>query len=112
MRRATFCEALSATGPTFVLVTYGGEGAYLFDGTQLHHQPIIKTEVAGTAGAGDAFVSTLAWGLKTGLKPDNAMLIAAHNASSVVSHVNTIDGLLDYNALFSKAGLQELLSAG
>ena len=60
-----FCEVLHAHGPKNVLITYGNEGAYLYDGTELHHQPVIPAKVAGTAGAGDSFVSTLAWGLKS-----------------------------------------------
>ncbi|MEM9278048.1 MAG: carbohydrate kinase family protein [Pseudomonadota bacterium] len=100
-----FCEALHAHGPDNVLVTYGGGGAYLFDGKKLHHQPIVSAEVAGTAGAGDAFVSTLAWSLHSGFTSENALLMAAHNASSVVSFVNTTDGLLERDELERRAGL-------
>ncbi len=100
-----FCEVFHSHGPANVLVTYGGEGAYLYDGQDLHHQPIIPAEVAGTAGAGDSFVSTLAWALKSGYRAKDALLLAAHNASSVVSYVNTTDGLLDQNILLERAGL-------
>ncbi|MGI9352797.1 MAG: carbohydrate kinase family protein [Rhizobiaceae bacterium] len=94
LRLKQFCAAFHTHGPSNILVTYGGDGAYLYDGDELFHQPIIPVEVAGTAGAGDAFVSTLAWGLSSGAKPQDALLMAAHNASSVVSFVNTTDGLL------------------
>ena len=100
-----FCETFHKHGASNILVTYGGEGAYLFDGSALHHQPIVKVEVAGTAGAGDAFVSTLAWGLANDLAAGDAMLLAAHNAASVVSFVNTTDGLLGRDDLFSRVGL-------
>jgi sugar/nucleoside kinase (ribokinase family) len=100
-----FCETLCAQGPRSVLVTYGGEGAYLFDGQDLHHQPIIPTEVAGTAGAGDSFVSTLGWGLASGYSSQEALLLAAHNASSVVSFVNTTDGLLSKDEVLARAKL-------
>lgn len=100
-----FCRVFQTEGPANVLVTYGGEGAYLFDGTELHHQPIIPAEVAGTAGAGDAFVSTLAWALKSGHPAQDALLLAAHNASSVVSFVNTTDGLLELSELKKRADL-------
>lgn len=100
-----FCEILHGDGPKNILVTYGAEGAWLFDGSKMHFQPIIKTEVAGTAGAGDAFVSTLAWALKSGHTPDNAMRLAAYNASSVVSFVNTTDGLLQREELMKRAGI-------
>ena len=94
-----FCEALHSHGPEHVLITHGAEGAYLYDGKLLHHQDIIPTKVAGTAGAGDSFVSTLAWGLKSGHSAPRALLQAAHNASSVVSFVNTTDGLLSADEL-------------
>ena len=99
LRLEQFCKAFHAHGPTNILVTYGDEGAYLYDGTEMFHQPIIPVEVAGTAGAGDAFVSTLAWGLSSGKMPKDALHMAAHNASSVVSFVNTTDGLLTRDEL-------------
>ena len=94
-----FCQALHSHGPEQVLITHGAEGAYLYDGKALHHQDVIPTKVAGTAGAGDSFVSTLAWGLKSGHTAQQALLQAAHNASSVVSFVNTTDGLLSADEL-------------
>ena len=98
-----FCETLHAHGPKHVLITHGAEGAYLYDGETLHHQDVIPTKVAGTAGAGDSFVSTLAWGLSSGHLAKQALLHAAHNASSVVSHVNTTDGLLGADELMKRA---------
>ncbi|MEM7289216.1 MAG: carbohydrate kinase family protein [Pseudomonadota bacterium] len=100
-----FCEVFHALGPKYVLVTYGGEGAYLFDGETLFHQAVIPAQVAGTAGAGDACVSTMAWALKSYQNAEEALLIAAHNASSVVSFVNTTDGLLGAEELIKRAGL-------
>ena len=100
-----FCEVFHSHGPENILITFGGEGAWLYDGKELHHQPIISAKVAGTAGAGDSFVSTLAWGLKTQRSPQDALVLAAHNASSVVSFVNTTDGLLEKEKLFDRAGL-------
>jgi len=97
-----FCETLQAQGPENVLITCGGDGAYLYDGKKLHHQPIVEAEVASTAGAGDSFVSTLAWGLKSGFDAQKALLLAAHNASSVVSFVNTTDGLLKEDVLLKR----------
>ncbi len=98
-----FCKTLHTHGPKHVLITHGAEGAYLYDGEILHHQEVIPTKVAGTAGAGDSFVSTLAWGLKSGHSAKRALLQAAHNASSVVSYVNTTDGLLSADELMKRA---------
>lgn len=97
-----FCEVLHAQGPEYVLITHGAEGAYLYDGEVLHHQDVIPTTVAGTAGAGDSFVSTLAWGLRSGHSAEQALRQAAHNASSVVSFVNTTDGLLSSDELIKR----------
>ncbi len=97
-----FCETLHQQGPDHVLITHGSQGAYLYDGKTLHHQAVIPTTVAGTAGAGDSFVSTLAWGLRSGDDAKKALLQAAHNASSVVSYVNTTDGLLSAEELASR----------
>lgn len=99
-----FCEILHAQGPQYILITHGSEGAYLYDGSTLHHQDVIKTTVAGTAGAGDSFVSTLAWGLRSGHPAKQALLQAAHNASSVVSFVNTTDGLVSSDELMKRMG--------
>ena len=98
-----FCEAMHKNGTQNILITFGKDGAWLFDGSKLHHQPIIETDVASTAGAGDAFVSTLIFGLKSGLGSKLALSMAAHNSSSVVSHVNTTDGLMHYDDLLAKA---------
>jgi len=100
-----FCEVLHTHGPRHVLITYGGEGAYLYDGKNLHHQDVIPAKVAGTAGAGDSFVSTLCWALKAGHSCKEALLLAAYNASSVVSYINTTDGLLDKDELLKRAKL-------
>ncbi|MEO1276344.1 MAG: carbohydrate kinase family protein, partial [Pseudomonadota bacterium] len=53
----------------------------------------------GTAGAGDAFTSTLGAALAEGLPAADAMLEASANAASVVSAVDTTTGLLTREAL-------------
>jgi ribokinase len=83
----------------YVLLTDGSNGATLKTPKGMFHQPIIKVKVAGTAGAGDAFVSTLTHGLVAGFTPEISLLRAAHNAASVVTVVDTTSGLLDNNAL-------------
>ena len=97
-----FFDILHTTGAENIVVTFGSDGAWFSNGSELFHQPIIETDVASTAGAGDSFVSTLAWAIKSGNKPDTALSLAAHNASSVVSHVNTTDGLLNREKLLKK----------
>ncbi len=97
-------EALHAKGPRWVAVTDGAQGAYLStrreDGrAELAWCPPAPATVAGTAGAGDAWCSTLAASLADGRDSLDAMRRAAANSASVVEQVNTSDGLLDHAAL-------------
>ena len=95
MGLATFMQVLRSHGPRWVSITDGNGGAYLCGSEGLFWQPNVPTEVAGTAGAGDAFCSTIAACLLEGMNPEEALLDAALNASSVVSVVDTTAGLLD-----------------
>ena len=87
-------SALLSTGVKAIALTDGSEGAYLCDGSTLLHCPPHKVEVMGTAGAGDAYCSTLAFGLFAGLPGPEAMQRAAINSASVVGHADTQTGLL------------------
>jgi sugar/nucleoside kinase (ribokinase family) len=77
-----------------MLLTDGTEGAYLGTQEELMFCPALKVQVAGTAGAGDAFTSTFASYIAFGSKPDQALHAATVNAASVVSYVDTQTGLL------------------
>jgi ribokinase len=94
-----FTAELHERGPRFVIVTDGVRGAYLSTGGAIHHCPVLTTDVAGTAGAGDAFASTTAAFLCSGANPDEALRAATANASSVVEHVDTQEGLQKRDAL-------------
>ncbi|MEM7499174.1 MAG: carbohydrate kinase family protein [Pseudomonadota bacterium] len=94
-----FLTALRACGPSYVLLTDGTEGAWLAGPEGVVWRASLPAEVAGTAGAGDAFTSTLGAALAEGLAPAEAMLEAAANAASVVSAVDTTTGLLTRDAL-------------
>ena len=102
---ANYTRRLMDLGPRYVAVTHGANGSYLADGTGLHHQPAIPTQVLGTVGAGDAFASTLAAALVRGEDNARATLLAAHNAASVVRHVDAQGGLMTLDALKKAAGL-------
>lgn len=92
-------QAMLATGLKWVALTDGGLGAYLCDGEHIHHCPVHDVQVMGTAGAGDAYCSTLAYGLFCGLTPAEAMKRAAINAAGVVSHADTQTGLVSDDEL-------------
>lgn len=94
-----FDGLLGQGGVGRVLVTDGTEGAYLADGDGVHHCPAARSEVMGTAGAGDAFIATIARFLAGGAPAETALRSAAVNAASVVSQVDTQGGLLSAEAL-------------
>lgn len=96
---AAWFRRVHELGPRYVAITDGGNGAYLSDNGDVVFQKAIQAKVVGTAGAGDAFASTLAGSLVEGLPIDEAAKLAARNAASVVSHVDTQTGLLCRNAL-------------
>jgi ribokinase len=89
-----FLAAVRSLGPRYVLLTDGTEGAYLGAAQELMFCPALKVQVAGTAGAGDAFTSTFATFIALGSKPEHALQAATVNAASVVSYVDTQTGLL------------------
>lgn len=92
------CE-LRTAGVDAVLITDGTHGAYLAIGTEILWCPVMKTNVVGTAGAGDAFASTLAVHIADGVDTETALRAATCNAASVVGAIDTQTGLLDAAAL-------------
>lgn len=99
-----YAARIHKLGPRYVGITDGGNGAYLSVDGKLHQQDVIKTEVAGTTGAGDSFASTLTASLVHGDSPNIALRLAAHNAASVVSYVDAQTGLLSREKLLSLMG--------
>ena len=101
MSLAKFFAALRDCGVACALITDGARGAYAAHGDKIYYAPARKAEVVGTAGAGDSFAATFsAWFCETGDVPA-ALAAAAHNAASVVGHVDTQTGLLTREALTS-----------
>lgn len=99
MSLAGFFAAVCRLGPRHVVVTDGRHGAWLGCKDAIMHCPAPQAEVAGTAGAGDAFNATFASYIALGRPPAEALRAAALNASSVVGHVDTQTGLLTREAL-------------
>jgi ribokinase len=94
-----FCEALISLGPQCVLVTDGKRGAYAAVRGEIVFCPSLATKVVGTAGAGDAFISTFTALYANSVVPGEALQYAATNASSVVEFADTQSGLLDWTHL-------------
>jgi ribokinase len=94
MSLSAFITAIRSLGPRYVLLTDGVDGSFLAIDNSLLYCPVSKVEVAGTAGAGDAFASTFASFIALGRDPEAALRAATVNAGSVVGFVDTQTGLL------------------
>ncbi|WP_295556527.1 PfkB family carbohydrate kinase [uncultured Hyphomicrobium sp.] len=89
-----FCRALISAGVGTVVLTDGRDGAFVATRDRLLYSPAHQAHVAGTAGAGDAFVSTFSGYLAAGEAPDTALLAATLNAGAVLGYVDTQSGLM------------------
>ncbi|MEO0618680.1 MAG: carbohydrate kinase family protein [Pseudomonadota bacterium] len=94
-----FMKGLRQFGAHTVLLTDGIDGAYLAHDDTIFFCPARKVDVVGTAGAGDAFASTLCASLGAAASPLTALPAAACNAASVVGAADTQTGLLTAEAL-------------
>ena len=102
MDLVNFFQIVRAKGVGTMLVTVGIDGSYLADASGIHFCPSLRVEVKGTAGAGDAFISTLSALLASGVPVDAAMPSAAVNAAGVASEVDTQSGLMQKQALATR----------
>jgi len=69
-----------------VAVTYGGEGAKLFEGGELvAAAPAVKTTVVNSVGAGDAFCAALTIALASGVAPQRALEAACAVGAAAVA---------------------------
>lgn len=96
---ARFFAAMLDFGVGHMIVTDGGEGAFAATAGWLHYCPVAKGPIAGTAGAGDAFVATFAASACAGSDTAAALQRATLNAGSVIAHADTQTGLLTRIAL-------------
>ena len=96
-----FFTAIHQAGPGLVIVTNGGEGAYISEQGTIRFVPALPVEVKGTVGAGDAYASTFAAQIVMGADIDTAAERAARNAAAVVGEIDTQTGLLSIDALMA-----------
>lgn len=96
---ARFFKAMQHFGFRQVIVTDGSQGAYAGVDGVLYYCPPRRGPVAGTAGAGDAFVSTYAAFSMGGGDISRALQLASLNAGSVIQHTDTQTGLCRRAAL-------------
>ncbi len=103
---ASYYAVLQRMGLSGLLITNGADGAYFLEGGEAVHVPAKRVEMAGSAGAGDAFVSTFAARRCLGDLPETALRLATENAACVVSHPDTQTGLLNSEELVRRSGGQ------
>lgn len=96
---ATLFDAIITLGPKYFNLTNGSEGAYLSDGKKIVYASAPAIEPQGTAGAGDAFASTLSLLLADNEPFERALRAASVNASHVVKVIDTQSGLLNRKVL-------------
>ncbi|NJM35340.1 MAG: carbohydrate kinase family protein, partial [Rhodomicrobium sp.] len=89
-----FIETLLGLGAGTIVITDGRHGAFLAHEGKVTHCSISPIEVVGTAGAGDAFASSLVALSSLGWPLDKALKAATLNAASVVRHADTQTGLM------------------
>jgi len=100
---AAFFRRMRRKGARRVVVTDGADGAWLGADETLTYMPTLRIDVMGTAGAGDAFASTLAARLAAGAGDADALRAASVNAAAAVSEADTQSGLLDAATIDARA---------
>lgn len=95
MSLRAFLRALIGLGAGSVLLTDGRAGAFVAKDGLIHYCPsLLNSNIAGTAGAGDAFTSTYTVYMARGHSIDTALRAATINASAVLNYVDTQTGLM------------------
>jgi ribokinase len=98
-----FLAGMGKLGAKRIVLTDGRGGAYLGMADEVLYCPALEAQVVGTAGAGDAFTATFAAFMALKRSPEEALLAAAVNATSVLGHADTQSGLLTAEQLARRA---------
>lgn len=99
MSLARFFRTMRKHTQAVIVLTDGVHGAYIGVERRIIFASALKAEVAGTAGAGDAFASAFAAAYLRERDAAKAAISGAHNAASVVGAVDAQSGLLTQKAL-------------
>ncbi|MGN6607135.1 MAG: ribokinase [Jatrophihabitans sp.] len=83
---AALAASLTAIGPRAVVVTAGGDGAFLATGDGVRHVAAAGVTAVDTTGAGDAFAGTLAARLALGAELGDAVSAAVEAGTRAVQH--------------------------
>jgi sugar/nucleoside kinase (ribokinase family) len=94
-----FFNAVLSYGPKMVVVTNGAEGVYCATRDHIYFHASLPVKVVNTLGAGDAFGSTFVGALAAGKSIEQALRHGIINAASVISFMDTKQGLLSMQEL-------------
>jgi len=81
-------------GPKIVVITDGGNGAYVYDGKIYHFMKAVKGPRLDTIGVGDSFGSAFVSALAYGKPIKRALTWGIRNAGSVVGKIGAQNGIL------------------
>ncbi len=98
-----FFQAVLRLGPKVVVVTNGAEGVYAATKDTIYFHPSAPVKVVNTVGAGDAFGSTFTATYFLTHSVEQAIRYGIANASSVISHMDTKEGLLTFDRIENRA---------
>lgn len=87
-------KALSEKGPKLPIVTDGGNGAYVYDGTRYLHSGVLPVDAYERTGAGDAFGAGCVAALIKGKLLEDALMWGTVNSASVIGFIGSQKGLL------------------
>lgn len=89
-------DHVRATGPHTVVITDGGQGAFVHDGvgSGYFHMPVFPVKVIEKTGAGDSFATGFVGALAYGGTLQDALLWGTANSASVVTKIGPQPGLL------------------
>ncbi|WKZ25426.1 MAG: carbohydrate kinase family protein [bacterium] len=86
--------SLSGLGPKISVITDGGNGAYLFDGSKFIHCGIMPMDAYERTGAGDAFGSGFLSAIIKRKTVEEALIWGTVNSASVIGYTGAQKGLL------------------
>ncbi len=92
-------QALKDLGPQIVVITDGPNGAYAYDGQNLHQLGIYQGPVVDRTGSGDSFATAFSVALAEGKTIPEAMQWGTANATSVVGQIGPQAGLLNQDGI-------------
>ena len=90
-------------GPSIVIITDGGHGAYAYDGKSEYFVKSFQTnKILDTTGAGDSYGGTFFYFYRSGYGLKKSMEYAAINAASVIGKKGSLPGLKYYDDIIKK----------